>query len=116
MKFDLKKPCGNCPFIKGTSMVLRPGRMLGIVRALRNDYTVFPCHKTTRFDEDENGDTSTVPHAKEQACMGALAYTLEHMGRIPVLARIAIASGDLTIERIESNFERNTPPGEWRTD
>lgn len=115
MKFGLKKPCGNCPFIEGTEMVLRPGRMTGIVRSLGNDANTFPCHKTTRFDDDDGEDCAT-PHSKEQACMGALAFMLKHHGRIPILARLALMSKETTIATIEANFDNITPPGKWRTE
>lgn len=115
MNFTLKKPCSNCPFIKGTTMVLNPGRMEGIVEHLRDDYNVFPCHKTTQHDETEEGESITVPHEKEQACMGALAYTLKHHKNLPVMARIAIRFGKLDPKQIEVNFKNLEEPGKWPT-
>jgi hypothetical protein len=115
MKFTLKRPCSNCPFIKGTSMELQPGRMEGIVEHIKSDYNVFPCHKTTKHDEDEEGESITVPHDKEQACMGALAYAYRHHGVIPVMARLAIRYGELDIKTIEVNFKNLEEPGKWPT-
>lgn len=115
MKFTLKKPCSNCPFIKGTTMVLQPGRMEGIVETLQSDYNVFPCHKTTQHDEDSDGNPITVPHDKEQACMGALAYMYQHHGVIPVMARLAIRFGELNPKTIEVNFKKLEEPGKWPT-
>lgn len=112
MKFGLKKPCGNCPFIKDTEMVLQPGRMTGIVQTLQRDTNVFPCHKTTQHDDEDGG---TIPHSKEQACMGAIAFMLKHHGRLPILARLALSAKETTIAIIEANFDNITPPGKWRT-
>ncbi len=122
MNFDLKRPCKDCPFIEGTTMVLQPGRMEGIVEHLQNDYNVFPCHKTTHQLapeglEDEYGDEDGgyAFHGREQACMGALAYSLKHHGRLPVLARITLMSNRSLVKTIESNFDSITNPDEWRT-
>lgn len=115
MKFTLKKMCSNCPFLKGTSMELSLGRMEGIVEHLQNDYNVFPCHKTTRHDEDEEGESIAVPHSKEQACMGALAYMHKHHDRLPVQARVAIHFDQLSIETIEINCNSLEEPNKWPT-
>lgn len=112
MKFDLKKPCKACPFLKDTTMTLRPGRMTGIAATLRNDKTVFPCHKTTEHGDDGN----TIPRDHEQACMGALTYALKHHHQIPILARLAIRAGETTIHTIASNFDTIEEPGKWKTD
>jgi hypothetical protein len=111
VKFDLKKPCKDCPFIKGTTMKLRPGRMASITRDLRNDYVVFPCHKTTKHDDDGE----LVQREREQACMGALAYSRAHLPQLPVLARIAIARGETTLECIEANLDAIENPHQWST-
>lgn len=114
MNFDLQKPCKDCPFIKGTSMVLRPGRMASISRDLKNDYSVFPCHKTTHRRE-ENEDGSYAFSGQEQACMGSLAYTLKTHGHIPVLARLAIGRGEVTLAQIEGNIDCIEEKGKWST-
>lgn len=112
MKFDLHKPCRDCPFIIDSPMVLAPGRMQGIVSSImRDDWQVFPCHKTTHHGED--GDEAT---GDEQACAGALAYTLKHAGMLPVLARVAIARGQLTLESVQANRHLLEAPGKWKAD
>lgn len=120
MRFDLRKPCKDCPFVVGTSMILQPGRMDGIAESLRDDHQVFPCHKTTHAlapedmdDEDEDGYAW---HGREQACPGALAFTLREFGMLPVLARIAVLRDRLTIDEIRANFEKIHAPGEWETE
>lgn len=64
MKFDLKTPCKDCPFIKGssTNISLEAGRIEGIVQDIRNDMT-FTCHKTLEKRS-----------AEQQHCAGALVF------------------------------------------
>lgn len=64
MKFDLKSPCVDCPFVKGGSanLTLRPGRLEEIVRDIRKDMS-FTCHKTL-------GKASS----EQQHCGGALIF------------------------------------------
>lgn len=73
MKFDLKKPCKDCPFIKGssTNVTLEEGRLSSIVEDIQYRDSSFVCHKTLGYDG------KTVP---EQHCAGALIY-LERIGR-----------------------------------
>lgn len=83
MNFDLTNPCGNCPFRNdGKGVPLRPGRAEEICDEL--DRGTFPCHKTTRFD-DEGGH---VPHENEQHCAGALIM-LEHEEAPSQMMRVA---------------------------
>ena len=86
-------------------MKLRPGRMEGIAESLMSDFNVFPCHKTTHGDAPE-----------EQACMGALAYGLREYGQLPVLARLAIRSGQLDPKNLEKCMGKIEKPGEWEID
>lgn len=112
MNFDLKRPCHNCPFIRDTEMVLRPGRMQGIAQTLECDYQVFPCHKTTHHYESEEED-GYMCDGREQACMGALAYTLRFHGRLPVAARIAAIRNPELVSVICNNFDDIEEPGHW---
>jgi hypothetical protein len=85
-------------------MVLRPGRMKGIAATLRNDMQAFPCHKTTHDYDDEEGRYQY--DGTEQACMGALAYAWREYHMLPVLARIACARGETTIDTITACFDQ----------
>lgn len=78
MKFDLKTPCKDCPFIKGssTNKSLNPGRIDSIVEELRSDLA-FTCHKTL-----------DMPRSTQQHCGGALIF-LEREERPNQLMRIA---------------------------
>lgn len=79
--------CSNCPFRKEGAIELRPGRVEGIIaHLLGRDYNVFPCHKTTHGAAKE-----------ESACMGALAYMHHVHHMLPVAARFAIHTGDLSL-------------------
>lgn len=64
MKFDLKTPCKDCPFIVGssTNITLAEGRLDGIVEDIRADQT-FTCHKSLELPAD-----------KQQHCAGALIF------------------------------------------
>ncbi|MEB2276953.1 hypothetical protein LAV82_23325 [Bacillus sp. ILBB4] len=84
--FELKTPCVDCPFVKGsiTNLTLHPTRIKGIVDGLHQDGS-FTCHKTIDYSndfkdsEDEDGETEFIPTDKNQFCAGALLY-LEREG------------------------------------
>lgn len=103
MNFKLRRPCANCPFKAEGAIELRAGRLEGIVEDLRSDLTCFPCHKTARGEhvEDADGESHYEQTGLEQACIGALSY-MEREGQIPVLARLAIRSGEITKEDIRA--------------
>lgn len=94
MKIDrfnaLPRPCNNCPFLnseKSISHTLAKGRVQGIKQdILSNDFTSFPCHKTLKGEEDDNGEYQT--NGKESACMGAMAW-LYTQGRFNINMRLA---------------------------
>jgi hypothetical protein len=67
MKFDLKKPCDNCPFRTDLArpFPLAEDRVREITSSLYRGQT-FACHKTT----EECG----APGSKEQHCAGALLF------------------------------------------
>lgn len=79
MKFDLKKPCKDCPFIKGssTNRTLSKERLDGIVDDISNNDMTFTCHKTLNLPERE-----------QQHCAGALIY-LEREDNPNQMMRIA---------------------------
>lgn len=68
MKFNLKQPCKDCPFIRTGTMFqsLSPGRMEGIVHSITEKGQTFPCHKTINYGERDT--------LNEQHCAGALLY------------------------------------------
>lgn len=62
MKFDLIKPCSNCPFSKKQQGFLDGGRMEQIATDLLSDKS-FNCHKTTHKKDRE-----------QSHCAGALIF------------------------------------------
>lgn len=90
MNLKLKKPCGNCPFLKVGAIPLHKGRIESICADLyKNDRHIFLCHKTAHGGAKETS-----------ACMGALAWGWKD-GRLPVAARFAVAVGLLKTEVLE---------------
>jgi hypothetical protein len=86
MTYSMVKPCANCPFRRGTAMRLTRARVKEIDSMMLNSQGgLFPCHKTTRFD-DATG--SHVPHNGEVHCAGALIFA-EKNGNQTQMMRIA---------------------------
>lgn len=101
MKFNLKRPCSNCPFRKKGAIDLRPGRVEGIIKNLDNDYNTFPCHKTLDGEETEGAYTYT---GNESACIGAIAYKLKYDGQLSVMTRIAVLRKEIRLATIEEVY------------
>jgi hypothetical protein len=64
MRFNMTKPCKDCPFRVGssTNMTLAEGRIEEIVDDLRRDMS-FTCHKTL-----------DMPNMEQEHCAGALIF------------------------------------------
>ncbi len=87
----LRKPCDNCPFVRGGSFQLSGlSRASEIADGLRADRS-FDCHKTTR--ETGNG--------QPQHCYGAMKVIWAEGGANQMM-RIYLRLGVLTEEQIES--------------
>lgn len=89
MKFDLVRPCANCPFRKDCQ-----AGWLGQARAseISNDVLLggmtFACHETTTFDEEAGYDAEYRPTGEEQHCAGALIL-IERLGTPHQMVQIA---------------------------
>lgn len=84
MKYDLKKPCQNCPFLKGTPMRLLPERAKEVLdNMLSYNGGYFACHKTT--ESDEEGDAQATTNSSH--CAGALIFA-EKQGNATQMMRI----------------------------
>ncbi len=72
MKFELKRPCKDCPFVVGssTNISLEEDRIKEIVHSIVDEDASFPCHKTLGYDGKR------VP---KQHCAGASIF-LERLG------------------------------------
>lgn len=85
-----KRPCSNCPFrCDGAAIELQPGRLEGIVKdLLADDMQTFVCHKTLG--------------SHRATCAGAVAV-MAKLGRIPVIARLALRVGVIDREDIDAS-------------
>lgn len=83
-----KRPCSNCPFrCDGAAIVLRPGRLEGIITGLlRDDTQTFVCHKTVG--------------AQAMTCAGAVAV-MDKLGRLPVIARLGLRLGVISADDVD---------------
>lgn len=83
MKFDLRRPCPQCPFRSDIAAFLTPGRVREITNTMIRQQGTFACHKTTAHDDDGEH----CPSSSEQHCAGALIF-LERLGRPNQMMRI----------------------------
>lgn len=98
--FSLKRPCGNCPFLKEGAIELEPGRLQSIFQSLLDDDGAnFHCHKTVYHEKtggswvvDEDGTSSYECSHKEAFCAGAMIF-MQKVGHSSVLMRMAQALG-----------------------
>ena len=91
MRFDLKKPCAECPFTRTAGGYLSKERAKEIARYILYGNVTFTCHKhltgdyvegeedSYKEDEDQNADQDEVcnsyrPDSNDQHCAGALAF------------------------------------------
>jgi hypothetical protein len=102
MRFNLRRPCPNCPFRIDIAGYLRRERARDIIEALlADDWSWFGCHETTEYIEDEEtslGDQACVDST--QQCVGSLILLLK-LGRPNVATRIAAAIGLIDLDAIE---------------
>lgn len=95
----VKRPCSNCPFRRdGAGISLESGRLDGIVAGLlADDHSTFVCHKTL------NGERKT--------CAGALGVMYK-LGRLPVIARLALTIGLIRQEDIVASADMVLDPSD----
>ena len=101
MKFNLTKPCSNCPFSRDSREGwLGEDRAIEIGEGLAYQKETFSCHKTNESDDEGNG----VQTDKSQHCAGALIM-LERMERPNQMMRISERFGgyDRTKLDMDSN-------------
>lgn len=75
MRFDLVRPCKNCPFrVDCLPGWLGRERATEIADALLDERPglTFACHETTEFTEDDEGEALYTPKGGEQHCAGAM--------------------------------------------
>ena len=72
MKYDLKTPCHNCPFlVEGGIRLSGDARVREVAFSSGGE---FPCHKTTVRGEDEDGEEDLVATRQSQVCAGAITF------------------------------------------
>lgn len=96
MKYDLTKPCADCPFRSDKRFPLNEGRVEDIVYGLYNNAT-FSCHKTTTA----KGRSSD--HKNAQHCAGALIF-LENQDRPHQMMRICERLGMYDRRKLDMDF------------
>ena len=84
MKFDLRRPCADCPFRTDVRPYLTAARVREIVHSITRLQQTFSCHKLNDFDDE--GEVVEGP--RSQHCAGALVF-LERLGRPNQMMRIA---------------------------
>jgi len=85
MRFDLKKPCSDCPFLRKGGIRLTQKRVREIAASiLSTQGSTFSCHKTTI--EDDDGEL--VDSKDSRHCAGALIFS-ERQGNATQMMRIA---------------------------
>jgi hypothetical protein len=97
MKFNLKKPCSNCPFRKDIFAVwLGENRVREITNGLANDGT-FACHKTTGAELGKE-----INENKHSHCVGAIFVLEKEMGaNANLMLRLAIMFGWLNVGSLD---------------
>jgi len=87
--FNLRRPCGDCPFRDDKPFYLGESRREEIVESITTGDQSFQCHQTTHHD-GEHFDDEGYYHAEgdEEHCAGAMTL-LEKNGRANQMMRIA---------------------------
>jgi hypothetical protein len=112
VKYDLTKPCRDCPFLdEKLGMFFSSGdRAQDIADAVR--IGTFPCHKTAVWDEDSDGESVQVIRPATQACAGAL-IALEHGDEPNQMMRIAERLGFYDPSKLEMDSPSCSDLDEW---
>lgn len=111
MKYDLKKPCANCPLLVSEERVnLRSARIMEIHNYLTAAQGgSFPCHKTAAHDDD--GEYT--PKPDESHCAGGLIYALAQESPNQ-LTRVALRLGVLDADALLKHRDLVFPSvGAW---
>jgi hypothetical protein len=104
MKFDLLKPCADCPFRRDTQKGwLGKPRAEEIADALLRDDKTFACHKTVHHHDEEfdsvDADERRVEEENRQHCAGAIAL-VDAVGAPNAMLQIAERLGLRNPDRV----------------
>lgn len=102
MRFDLKRPCRDCPFRTDVRGYLTPARAEEITAAVLKGDATFTCHKTLTGEYVETDDESIyVPgDTGEQHCAGALILEAK-AGHPNLPIRLARMTSMLDTDRLD---------------
>lgn len=106
--FDLKRPCGLCPFRSDENSI----RFASETRALEIALTAlihgFPCHKTAEYVESDeyNGADGYVFGESSQHCAG---YLIMKLNEDCTLLWPGIGDNDEILEHIRTNLDMTAP-------
>jgi len=89
--FDVQAPCRDCPFRQDILGFLGEQRAQQIADDLRNDQTVFHCHKTVEYDGADDGDSRPDVSAAQHCAGAAIVLWKEHRPNIAM--RLAALQG-----------------------
>lgn len=76
----MKKPCQHCPFRNDVKPFLRPERAEELAYSVSNPFNDFPCHKTTEYDEDDDGNGDMLHAETSKTCAGFLTLRICEIG------------------------------------
>lgn len=104
VKYEIVKPCHQCPFRRGEGAVrLRARRIAQVCDSTGHDGRTFACHKTVDYDRED--DDETFPSTDgQQHCAGALIFGLKHDGPHQ-MGRIAGRLGMWDPRRLKPHFD-----------
>lgn len=101
MRFTLKQPCDDCPFLKEGGVRISRARAREIGNAMISSAgSTFACHKTTQDSFDDDGEYSH--QSSEQHCYGALVFA-ERNHNATQLMRIAERLGSYNAQQVIEN-------------
>lgn len=100
-KFDLKRPCKNCPFRRAPFFFLTPER----VEEIAETNAFFYCHNTIDYsredDNEEQDDETFVPSGDESVCAGFLMVH-KNQGTANQMMRISERLGMLDLRKFKN--------------
>lgn len=102
MKYDLKRPCADCPFRTDIKPFLMRERAENIVNEIMFGTGNFPCHKTIDYENSgEDFQSAKGVNGKElQMCAGAMIIC-EHSGNWGQMLRISMRLGMFDPDKLD---------------
>lgn len=103
MRYDLKTPCKDCPFLRNAWIFLPPARWREILKSLIEDNQTFTCHQTIDYEAWHDAG-EFVQDEGNQHCAGALIM-LAKAGKLNnnMIFRMVAHADDETLQRFGLN-------------